>query len=113
MIDDGSQGAVTCGRQGMFIPDDPSKMPAGFDPNAFDHEAARQAIKDMFTPKGVELQVKQAVVLCWLIQSQENRTPDHVEALLRATFDKVLADLRADPRAFGVCEVPLEKFFEA
>ena len=92
----------------MLIPDDPSKMPDGFDPAA----AVRQAAKDLFTPKGVEFQIKQAVVLCWLIQSQDNRTPDKIEALLRATLDKVLSDLRADPKAFGVCEVPLEKFFE-
>src|SRR5580704_15212112 len=41
-----------------------------------------------------------SVILCWLIQSQENRTVDKVEAILRATFDKVLRDLRADPIAF-------------
>ncbi len=68
-----------------FSSDDPSKLPDAETIAAM----ARQAVLDMYTPAGVEAAVKQAVILCWLIQPEEKRTPTHVGALVRAALGEV------------------------
>jgi hypothetical protein len=67
---------------------------------------ADKAIKEAFTPKGVEQQIKQAVILCWLIQPENQRNYEHVKRDFERAADKVLSDLRADPKVFGVMDLP-------
>jgi len=89
----------------MFFPDDQSRAP-GPDPTDWLAQKAHQALKEVYTPTGVRKQVKNAVFLCWLIQPEENRTPEHVGPLMRAALEDALAALKADPTAFGVSEIP-------
>jgi hypothetical protein len=86
----------------MLFSDDPSKLP---DPETM-KAMARQAVLDMYTPIGVKAAVKQAVILCWLIQPEVQRTAAQVGALVRAAVEEVLVALEADPKAFGVSALP-------
>jgi hypothetical protein len=89
----------------MFFPDDQSRIP-GPDPMDALAQQAQKALREVYTPAGLLQQVKNVVLLCWMIQPDKNRTPEHVGQLMHAALEDALTALKTDPRAFGVSEIP-------
>jgi len=71
----------------MFKPDDP---------NAGDN------MRRMFGPGQVDVQIRQAIHLCWMLLPDDKKTVDDLEKQLCRIVDRAIRDLREDADAFGL-----------
>jgi hypothetical protein len=68
-----------------------------FNPN--DPEAMRR-LQSFINPQQLDLQIRQAIQLCWMMLPAEKKTVDEVEKEIRRIVDRALRDLREDSSAF-------------
>jgi hypothetical protein len=83
---------------GNALPRTEHPMMAEFDPN--DPEALER-MRAMFSPGQLDSMIRQAIQIGWMMLPADKRTVDELEAQLRRTFDRAIANLRDDSDAFG------------
>ncbi len=70
-----------------FNPDDPN---------------ARDNMRRMFGPAQMDVFIRQAIQVCWMMLPNDKKTVDELEKQLRRIVERAIKDLREDADAFGL-----------
>ena len=55
-----------------------------------------EKMRDFFSPAQVDLSVRQAIQMCWMMLPKKKRTPKNVEKEVRRLVDKAISDFKED-----------------
>ena len=61
-------------------------------------------MRDFLGPSAVAKTIDQAITICWMMLPEERRTISAVEAEIRRTVERSLANLKEDASAFGASD---------
>jgi len=67
-----------------------------------DDPDAISKMRQMFGPGDVDVQIRQAIHLCWMVLPAKKKTVDELEKQFRRLVDRAINDLRKDSDAFGL-----------
>ncbi len=73
----------------VFKPDDPER---------------NKKMREMFGPEQIDLQIRQAISMCWMMMPDDRKTPDGVAIEIRRIVERALANLKEDAMAFGISD---------
>jgi len=55
-----------------------------------------EKMREFFSPAQVDLSVRQAIQMCWMMLPKEKRNPKNVEKEIRRLMDKAILDFKED-----------------
>ena len=63
-----------------------------------------QKMRMMFGPHQVDLGIRQAISICWMMLPDDKRNYETVAAEIRRVVERALASLKEDGKAFGITD---------
>jgi integrase len=67
-----------------------------------DDPDAVSKMRTMFGPGDVDVQIRQAIRLCWMVLAAKKKTVDELEKQFRRLVERAINDVRKDSDAFGL-----------
>jgi hypothetical protein len=59
-------------------------------------------IRAMFGPGQIDIHVRQAIQMCWMMLPEGSKSVDELEKQFRRIVDRAISDLREDSDSFGL-----------